>query len=120
MVSHDIDSSCFHSLADEMTTLVTDRQVHSALQTLHFCPIVLKGDIYTRADFLTYKRGEKALLIGRNISHGTWKKASYARRLALAVANFRSAIDDVPEKYLAAEEKIVVRDLVAQAAENLT
>ena len=119
MVSIDIETSCFHSLAEALTSLVAEREVHSALQFLHFCPIVLKGDVYTRADFQIYKRGEKSLLVGRNISYPTWKKASRARRLSLAVANCRAAIDAVPEKYLGAKHKSLIKELVDRAAKEL-
>ncbi len=119
MVSIDIDASCFHGLAEALTKLVAEREVQSALQFLHFCPIVLKGDVCTRADFQMYKRGEKAFLVGCNIRYQSWKKASRARRRSLAIANCRSAIDAVPERFLGAHDKSLIQELVNQAAEGL-
>ena len=119
MVSIDVDPSCFHSLAGAMTDLIAEQPVSSSLRDVHFCPIVLKGDIYSCADFQNYKRGEGALLIGRNISHSAWKKASMARRMALAVANFRSSIDAIPERYMVVGERDRLKAVVKRAAQAL-
>ena len=119
MVSIDVDPSCFHSLAEALTDLVEEQPISSSLRAVHFCPIVLKGDIYSCADFQNYKRGEGALLIGRNISHPTWRKASMERRLALAVANFKLSIDAIPGRYMVVGERDRLKEFVERAVQAL-
>ena len=68
-------------------------------------PMVTEEAIYARSNFIIHKRASNAFYVGQNIDFNVWKRARRPRRFRLALRNFRSSVEAIPERHLSSEER---------------
>jgi hypothetical protein len=78
-------------------------------------PRIMDETIAKFPDGYTFKRGEKAIFVGRNIDFFVWNKASPDERVGLFASALKDALDLVPRKYLPEENRIVIRSIIDYA-----
>jgi len=103
-------------LGEDVTALAQAQGFACELSGVVLFPIVARAAVYSKEDFVTYKRASNGYFVGRNIPFESWKRARVVGRLALAVKNFQSSLLAIPDKHLSADSKARLLDLVRAAA----
>jgi hypothetical protein len=133
---HKRNRSRFRFLVSPITTSAVDVQLilqlaeatDAALRTkanslkldgIVLFPIVTEQSIYPRADFITHKKASKAFYVGQNIEFNLWKRARRSGRVRLALRNFRSSVEAIPDRHLKSEAKTHVLGALERAAKKV-
>lgn len=82
-------------------------------------PVIANAEILERENYARYRKSENGYRISRNIDFTTWVKARKPKRIALAVANFKDSINEIPDKYLSVENKIKLIEMIEAQAKTI-
>ena len=110
-----IDLSLFFEMSAIVEEIAEKDQFDCQLSVIVLCPIILTGEIMTRADFVRYRRVYKKIEVGKNIDHGTWKKARRPKRIKLAEEFFKFALASIPDRHLPIERRNILLGMIEQA-----
>jgi hypothetical protein len=70
-------------------------------------------------DYLTYKKNERSVFVGLNISFSSWTSGSREEKLNLLANNITQSIERIPDKYLSSSDRKKLLDIVSQAHRRL-
>jgi hypothetical protein len=65
-------------------------------------------------DYLTYKKKERSVFVGLNISFFSWNSGSREEKLSLLANNIVQSIERIPDKYLSNSDHKKLLDIVSQ------
>jgi len=70
-------------------------------------------------DYLTYKKKERSVFVGLNISFSSWTSGSREEKLSLLANNITQSIERIPDKYLSSSDRKKLLDIVSQVYRRL-
>ncbi len=111
-----VDVGILVRLGEEVTALARAQGFACEISGIVLFPIVARADVYSKEDFVTYKRASNGYFVGRNIPFEKWKRARVVGQAALAVKNFEASLLVIPDKHLSVNSKTRLLDLIRAAA----
>ena len=65
-------------------------------------------------DYLTYKKKERSVFVGLNISFSSWTSGSREEKLSLLANNIKQSIERIADKYVSSSDRKKLLDIVSQ------
>jgi len=65
-------------------------------------------------DYLTYKKKERSVSVGLNISFSSWTSGSREEKLSLLANNITQSIERIPDQHLSSSDRKKLLDIVSQ------
>lgn len=89
------------------------------LRIIMLLPSITNPEIMVRENYKKHSRASNDYQVSRVIDFATWVKARKPKRIALAVANFKDSINEIPDKHLSVENKTKLHEMIEAQAKTL-
>jgi hypothetical protein len=73
----------------------------------------------TPKDYLTYRKKERSVSVGLNISFSSWTSGSREEKLSSLANNITQSIERIPDKYLSSSDRKKLLEIVSQVRRRL-
>lgn len=114
-----VDVEPMHQLINAAKAALRRKKHGLKLDGIVLFPIVADKSIYSQADFIVHKRASNAFYIGQNIDFATWKRARRPQRVRLALRNFQSSIQAIPDRHVCPDQKTLLISVLETAAQKV-
>src|SRR5882757_8723052 len=105
---------------DEMFSAIKVTSFESPITGIAIFPTIFDSAIAPApSDYLTYKKKERSVFVGLNISFFSWNSGSREEKLSLLANNIVQSIERIPDKYLSNSDRKKLLDTVSQVHRRL-
>jgi hypothetical protein len=119
IVTLGVQTSILVELAKLTNTLLERTCQSLSLRGIVLFPAICDPAVYSLPDSVSHKRKDNAYFVVRGIDFRIWKRARPLRRLALALENYESSIDSIPERHLPAQDRSLLIASLGKAAARI-
>ena len=109
----------FVRVEEEFTKLAEAESLVCETDSVVVFPIICNPAIYKRNDFVSYKRREKSVFVGKNIEHAPWVLAGGSKRLTWVKHFFHSVVDSINDAHLGGQSRVMLHWLIDDAVRNV-
>lgn len=107
-------------LESDIFSAIRELSFESPLTGIAIFPTIFDGAIASAPkDYLTYKKKERSVFVGSNISFSSWTSGSREEKLSLLANNITQSIERIPDKYLSSSDRKKLLDIVSQVHRRL-
>jgi hypothetical protein len=100
---------------DEIFSAIKVTSFESPITGIAIFPTVFDSAIASApSDYLTYKKKERSVFVGLNISFSSWNSGSRGEKLSLLANNITESIERIPDKYLSNSDRKKLLYIVSQ------
>jgi hypothetical protein len=94
---------------------ITEIELASPLEYIVLFPTVLNPDITPLRDRVTFRPKEKAVYVGKSLSHGEWVVASNEARIELMAKNIEGSLKQIEERHMPSADLAALLDALEKA-----
>lgn len=119
ITTYGVDSAILTQLGKLVSDAAEQKNFSCQLKAIIVFPMITDLEIFARKDFKTHKVKDSGYFVGKNIDFDAWKNAKRPRRIALATANLKLSIQDIPDRHLSPDQKEQILILIDAASKVL-
>jgi len=107
-------------LENEIFSAINGVAFESNITAIAIFPTIFDNAIApTPKDYLTYRKKERSVSVGLNISFSSWTSGSREEKLSSLANNITQSIERIPDKYLSSSDRKKLLEIVSQVRRRL-
>ena len=107
-------------LENEIFLAINGVAFESNITAIAIFPTIFDNAIApTPKDYLTYRKKERSVSVGLNISFSSWTSGSREEKLSSLANNITQSIERIPDKYLSSSDRKKLLEIVSQVRRRL-
>jgi hypothetical protein len=107
-------------LENEIFSAISGVAFESNITAIAIFPTIFDNAIApTPKDYLTYRKKERSVSVGLNISFSSWTSGSREEKLSSLANNITQSIERIPDKYLSSSDRKKLLEIVSQVRRRL-
>jgi hypothetical protein len=114
VASIDVDAAPIIKFSQRVKEMVRESGFKCELAGIAVFPMVLNPEIRSTGDTMTWKSGERAYMIRRNIDFSRWQHAKSSEKKELLASCVIESIASIPMKHLSESSKDALTTIVRQ------
>lgn len=120
VASIDADAEPIIKFSQRVKEVVRETAFRCELAGIAIFPMVLNPEIRSTGNTMTWKRGERAYVVRRNIDFSLWKRAKANEKKEMLESCVIDSIASIPAKHLSESSKTALVAIVRQAMRSGT